>query len=316
LERDPSEVIPVAGIPDVFDFPRDIQPILDKHCVECHDYDKRKGGVILAGDHGPMFSHSYYTLTYRKEFVDGRNDPRSNLAPRSIGASASPLMKRLSGAHYGVELSAQETKMIRFWIEAGAPYPGTYAALGNGMVGGYYENQQVNTDWEWPETIAAAEAIERRCIGCHTGDTIVPRNLSDEREVSFWRPHPDDPRLRLSRHLVFNLTRPEKSLMLLAPLAQEAGGYGACEGTVFASQNDPDYQKILAMCRAGQAHLAEIKRFDMPGFAPPGPYVREMRRYGILPADSEDATPIDGYQTDREYWRSLWYTPPERISAY
>ena len=23
-------------MPDVFDFPRDIQPILDKHCVECH----------------------------------------------------------------------------------------------------------------------------------------------------------------------------------------------------------------------------------------------------------------------------------------
>jgi len=316
LERDPSKVIPVADIPEVFDFPRDIQPILDNHCVECHDYDNRRGGVVLAGDHGPMFSHSYYTLTYRKEFVDGRNDPKSNLAPRSIGTSASPLMKKLSGAHYDAQLSAREIKMIGYWIESGAPYPGTYAALGNGMIGGYYENKQVNTDWDWPATKAAAEAIERRCLGCHTGDTIIPRNLSDEREVSFWRPHPDDPRLRLSRHLVFNLTRPEKSLILLAPLAREAGGYGACGGTVFASKEDPDYQKILAMCQAGQTHLAEIKRFDMPGFAPPTPYVREMRRYGILPAESEDETTIDGYQTDRAYWRSLWYSPPERVSAY
>ena len=85
---------------------------------------------------------------------------------------------------------------------------------------------------------------------------------------------------------------------------------------MFASKNDPDYQKILAMCQAGQAHLAEIKRFDMPGFAPPAPYVREMRRYGILPANIEDETTINGYQTDREYWRSLWYSPPERVSAY
>jgi hypothetical protein len=316
LERRPSKVTPIADIPDVFDFPRDIQPILDKHCLACHDYDQRDGGVILAGDHGPMFSHSYYTLTYRKEFVDGRNDPKSNLTPRSIGASASPLMKRLTGAHYGVQLTPHEIKMIRYWIESGAPYPGTYAALGNGMIGGYYENRQVNTDWEWPTTIAAGEVIERRCLGCHTGNIIVPRNLSDEREVSFWRPDPDDPRLRLSRHLVFNLTRPEKSLMLLAPLAREAGGYGACEGTVFADQDDPDYHKILAMCRAGQAHLAEVKRFDMPGFTPPDPYVREMKRYGILARDVRDAVTIDGYRTDREYWRSLWYQPPETVSSY
>jgi len=316
LERSPSKIAPIADIPDVFDFPRDIQPILDKHCVACHDYDKRDGGVILAGDHGPMFSHSYYTLTYRKEFVDGRNDPKSNLAPRSIGAGASPLMKRLTGAHYGAKLSSREIKKIRYWIESGAPYPGTYAALGNGMIGGYYENQQVNTDWEWPATVAAGKAIERRCAGCHTGAAVLPKNLSDERDVSFWRPDPDDPRLRLSRHLVFNLTRPEKALMLLAPLAQEAGGYGTCEGTVFVNQDDPDYQKILAMCQAGQAHLAQIKRFDMPGFVPPAPYVREMKRYGILARDITDAVAVDGYRTDREYWRSLWYEPPEAISPY
>ena len=315
LEERPSKVTPIADIPDVFDFPRDIQPILDRHCVKCHDYDNRDGGVILTGDHGPMFSHSYYTLSYRKEFVDGRNDPKSNLAPRSIGAVASPLMKRIVGEHHDVQLSPREIKMVRYWIESGAVYPGTYAALGNGMIGGYYENRQVNTDWEWPETKAAGKAITQRCAGCHMGETVLPKNLSDEREVSFWRPDPDDPRLRLSRHLVFNLTRPEKSLMLLAPLAKEAGGYGTCEGTVFAAADDPDYQKILAMCQAGQTHLAQIKRFDMPGFEPPAPYVREMQRYGILPADIEDTTAINGYHTDREYWRSLWYTPPERVSS-
>jgi len=320
VKRRPSKVTPIAGIPDVFDFPRDIQPILDKHCAECHDYNKRKGKVILTGDRGPMFSHSYYTLTYRRQFIDGRNDPKSNLPPRSIGAAASPLMKKLSGQHHGVELSPDEIKMIRYWIESGAAYPGTYAALGSGMIGGYYENRQVNTDTQWPATIAASEAIKRRCAGCHTGQTVLPLTMSDERELSFWRPDPNDPRLRLARHLVFNLTRPEKSLMLLAPLAQEAGGHGLCtpndpESTgdgptaIFADRQDPDYRKILAMCRAGKTRLERIKRFDMAGFIPPAPYFREMKRYGILPPDLADGTPINYYDTDRQYWQSLWYKP-------
>jgi hypothetical protein len=312
LKRAPSKVEPMEGIPDVFEFPRDIQPILDKHCVECHDYDNYGGGVVLTGDKGPMFSHSYYALTYLRQFVDGRDNPKSSLPPRSIGASASPLMKKIAGEHYDVRVSPAEEKMIRFWIEAGAPYPGTYGALGSGMIGGYYENRQVNTDFEWQPTKAASAAIRRRCISCHSKERIIPVALSDEREVSFWRPDPDDPRLRMTRHLVFNLTRPEKSLMLLAPLAKEAGGYGFCkvnDAPVFADKQDADYQKILAMCREGKRNLEEIKRFDMPGFIPPAGYVSEMKRYGILPTDLPEDTVIDVYATDRKYWQSLWHKP-------
>jgi mono/diheme cytochrome c family protein len=326
LQRGPNKPAPIAGIPDVFDYPRDIQPIMDKHCLACHDYDKRDGGVVLTGDRGPMFSHSYYTLTYRRQFVDGRNDPKSNLPPRAIGAAASPLMKKITGQHYGVRPSAHEIRMIRYWIESGASYPGTYAALGSGMIGGYYENQQVNADSSWPTTIAAGEAIRRRCASCHSGNVVLPFSLSDERDVSFWRPDPDDPRLRMSRHIVFNLTRPDKSLMLLAPLAEEAGGYGRCRVTnqelspaaqsaVFASREDPDYQKILAMCCAGKDGLEQVKRFDMPDFVPPTPYIREMKRYGILPEDLAEHTSIDPYQIDRHYWRSLWYEPVESASS-
>ena len=45
----------------------------------------------------------------------------------------------------------------------------------------------------------------------------------------------------------------------------------------------------------------------MPGFLPRPQYVREMKRYGVLPADQPDDTPIDVYATDQAYWRSLWY---------
>lgn len=321
LKRGPSQIEAIPGLPEVFDFPRDIQPILDRHCLPCHDVDEYAGSVLLTGDRGPMFSHSYYTLTWRKQFVDGRNDPKSNLAPRSIGAAASPIMKKLNGDHYDVELSARESRMIRFWIESGAAYPGTYAALGSGMIGGYYENRQDAGDLKWTVTRQATGAIKRRCNSCHKGNRILPKTLSDEREVSFWRPDPDDPRLRMSRHAVFNLTRPDKSLMLLAPLAEEAGGYGLCRydrsGTrgrsrragIFASTEDPDYQRILALCQEGKSRLEEIKRFDMPGFVPPGPYVREMKNYGVLAADVTPSPGIDPYALDEKYWQSLWYSP-------
>jgi hypothetical protein len=221
-------------------------------------------------------------------------------------------MKKLTREHYDVEPSPHEIKMVRYWIESGAPYPGTYGALGSGMIGGYYENRQVNTDFDWEPTKAASVAIRQRCISCHSGKKVIPVALSDERGVSFWRPDPDDPRLRMTRHLVFNLSRPEKSLMLLAPLAKEAGGYGFCKvnsAPVFADTQDPDYQKILALCVAGKRNLEKIKRFDMPGFVPPAGYISEMKRYGILPKDIVVDAAIDVYATDRVYWRSLWYKP-------
>ena len=49
----------------------------------------------------------------------------------------------------------------------------------------------------------------------------------------------------------------------------------------------------------------------MDGGTPESPsplYVREMKRYGILPHDLDTATsPIDVYATDEAYWRSFWY---------
>ncbi len=45
----------------------------------------------------------------------------------------------------------------------------------------------------------------------------------------------------------------------------------------------------------------------MPGFRPNDSYIREMQRYGILPADLPGN--IDPYATDDAYWRSLWYRP-------
>jgi hypothetical protein len=315
--RPPSAIKPYPDLPDVLDFPRDIQPILNRHCVECHQTGDAEGGVILTGDHGPMYSHSYFSLTVTSQLADGRNRAQSNYPPRALGSGAAPLLRKLEGDHQNVEATPREILITRLWLDSGAPYPGTYAALGTGMIGGYESNEQViNHDANWPETRAAAAAIERRCTSCHQqANKPLPRSLSDEIGFSFWMPDLKDQRIRRNRHIVFNLTRPEQSLMLRAPLARTAGGDGTCAShdapPVFSSTGDPDYQAILAMCAAGHRQLQKVKRFDMPGFTPRPEWIAEMQRFGILPPDpGPQQAPLDVYAIEQAYWKSLHHPPP------
>jgi len=276
LKRSPSKIQPIPDVPDVFDFPRDIQPILDKHCVKCHDYDRGKDNVILTADRSKIYSQAYVTLMSRSGLVSHGKDADGNIAPRKIGSSASRLMKKINGDHHKVKLSKHEQTLIRLWIESGAPYAGTYAALGTGMV---------------PETVYG-RVWKKRCSSCHK------------------KPNRD-----IESELFHNLSRPEKSLALLSPLAKSAGGYNQCKTKdnkpVFADTSDPDYQQILKSIVNTKNHLDKIKRFDMPGFKPEPNYIREMKRYGILPKDLAEDKEIDVYATDRAYWKSLWYKPPK-----
>lgn len=318
-QRAVSRIEPIEGVPDVYDFPRDIQPILDRHCVGCHRPEKREGDVLLTGDRGPLYSHSYFTLSARRQLADGRNLPKSNYPPRAIGSSASRLLNLINEGHYNVRLSEREKTIVRLWIETGAPYPGTYAALGSGMIGGYAQNNIDRSDTEWESMKTAMEAMKNRCGECHTGKMKLPTSPSDNLDMPPWSINYSDPRLRFSRHILYNLSRPEKSLLLLAPLSRRAGGYAICrhepeEGStrgrpVFRNTSDEDYQKILAAIEDTRDRLDQIKRFDMPGFRPRDAYVREMKRFGILPQDFAADAEIDVYATDRAYWKSLWWHP-------
>ena len=289
LKRRASRIRPINDVPDVFDFPRDIQPILDEHCVECHSPDRYEGRVDLTGDHTPRYSSSYWSMVKHHLVADGRNQPYGNRAPRTIGSSASRLMKLIDGSHHGAKLSDHERKMIRLWIETSATYPGTYAALGCGMYSVYLP----------------MASLKKRCGECHM------RPAKDSRGRSYTA-------VRFGAttqvYAVCNLSRPEKSILLRAPLSKEAGGLGLCRRQVFANSHDPDYQKILSALRAGHEQLSETKRFDMPGFRPNEHYTREMQRFGFLPKDLGPNDPIDFYATDRAYWKSFWYQPPVGVT--
>ncbi|MGD0093835.1 MAG: hypothetical protein ABSE73_28335, partial [Planctomycetota bacterium] len=279
LNRSPSVLQPVAGVPDVLDFPRDIQPILDAHCAACHDYTATPrggpmaGGLILTGDRGPMFSHSFYMLTIAGQIADGRNLRRSNYPPRALGSSASPLWRRLESGPCKAELSDHERTLLRLWLDTGATYAGTYAALGTGSIGDYRYGGIERSDLAWPAVKAGREVLQQRCAACHTGASRLPDSPSDDKGLVPWGEGPmnalasrqsqrNNPVFRYNRHLVYNLSRPEKSLLLLAPLAKEAGGYASCTvgqafqpvqaaaANVFAGTSDPGYQTLLAAITA------------------------------------------------------------------
>jgi len=76
-------------------------------------------------------------------------------------ATASPLLARLSGGHHAVKVSPREWRMVWLWIEAAAPYVGSYAALRNTEEQRYYGHAGNKIFGE------CRDVFKRRCAECH-----------------------------------------------------------------------------------------------------------------------------------------------------
>ncbi len=319
LKRPPSPIEPVPGVPDVIDYPRDIQPVWNRHCVKCHSAEKPEGRVVLTGDFNEWFTQSHYALFSYNQISDTRRyDEDGNHPPRNFGTAASPLMKKIDGSHYETKLTGQERDLVRLWIEAGATFAGTYAAYNrtdSAVAGALCNNTKVAIG------APAGPIVERRCLSCHGSVDNLGQRVDKIRVNPLYTTSPGNAwrgRVNLPRHCwnLYNLSHPEKSMILLAPLAEKAGGYGWCRSqdgqpvAVFRHDQDPDYQAILRAIRAAKVRQQKAGRFDMPGFRPNEHYVRWMKRFGILPDSFDPAEDtIDPYETDQAYWRSLWHQP-------
>jgi cytochrome c553 len=313
VQRPASPITPFAGLPDVLDFRRDIQPVLNANCVACHNYKDPQGHIVLTEDLGVSWSISYYTLLAAGQVADGRNG-LGNQRPRTIGSSASKLLRKLDGAHYGVRVPPEQRRTVWLWLESSAPYAGTYAALRN------LEDQTR----EGPGHIALGAAVlNLRCRQCHGQGRQAPPlpvGLSEQERNEMVRtlklaPHerivrPED--YRFSAHVLLNMSRPEFSPLLLGPLPKSAGGWGSCPGGLTGTE-DPGYQNLLGAIGGGKKRLDAVPRYGTPQFRPNRQYVREMKRFGVLPAQFDPAhDPIDVFRIDQEYWRQFWYDPDGR----
>ncbi len=322
MKAAPARPQKVEGIPEVFDYMRDIRPIIDQNCLECHNENRADGGWDLNSDlyANASFVRSYVLLSARDGgyWGDNRNRPVSDFAPYEIGSCASKLVQLIESGHPDkdgkkrVNMPADQQKRIRYWIDAGANYCGTYAADACGLLSWGYtpflpqtgeRHEPMRMDVQWPECKAMQDVFQRRCIECHKGDRHLPDSLTGGS--------------RYSASWTVNLSYPEKSRLLLAALAVQAGGNNRCFRTddtgkhihepVFQDKNDPDYQTILACILRGKRFITEEQtHFSLTPFVPNPWYAREMIRFGILPQDYQIGTPIDPYETDQKYWKSLW----------
>lgn len=313
MTADASFPKPVEGIPSVIDFPRDIQPILDRNCVKCHNPDERKGGILLTGDRGPVYSHSYFNLMAHFQVNDGLNHPYPLNKPGMVGDKYSKIIEKMENGHHEVEMSEDDILKIRYWINTGALYPGTYAALGTGIIGRMLNNNADQTPIENDDWTTASSIIKKDCRKCH--DELMS-NIIEEKNLTWWRSRVEvssgsidqekyNEAIRFSRHAIYNLDKPEKSTILMAPLAKEAGGQGLCIGkngkVFFESKDDPRFLSILKAIENSSNYFNTIKRFDDPEFEVSPDYFREMKRYGVIDEDVA-IEEVDPYKADSIYW--------------
>ncbi|MCX6929309.1 MAG: hypothetical protein NT154_39725, partial [Verrucomicrobia bacterium] len=133
LLHEPAQMTGWHGSPRLFSYVAEVQPVWDRHCVECHDFGKKGGEkLILAGDRDLYFNASYESLHRKWNQPDGYlhtvgAGPAEIQPANSWGSRASPLVKLLRKGHNKVVLSQEEMDRVITWIDLNAPYYPNYA---------------------------------------------------------------------------------------------------------------------------------------------------------------------------------------------
>ncbi len=152
--RPPDDIRPWYGPARGFDFQREVQPVLDAHCVRCHDGSPdAKGRPDLRGEaHHPDYrgrrisklgvnrmhptmrkatgGRVRYTPAYEALLPYIRRvsieDDVSMLTPGEYHADTSELIQRLAAGHGGVRLDAEAWDRLVTWIDLNGPCHGTW----------------------------------------------------------------------------------------------------------------------------------------------------------------------------------------------
>ena len=163
LRNAPQQLQDCFGPPRGFDFGREIQPLLNRNCVSCHDEKQapdlrpkaeRKNYV---GREPSYLDHTRLNDAYKVPF-NGKTiipytpayealvpylrrvnvgDDVSMLTPGEYAANTSPLIQMLQKEHHGVGLTTDDMRRLYLWIDLNGPCHGRWedvfdrAPLGN-----------------------------------------------------------------------------------------------------------------------------------------------------------------------------------------
>ncbi len=274
LTRAPDTPAPPPWGAGPVDYVRQVQPVWDRHCITCHSGRTPKADLDLSGDKTRFFNMSYDHLLARRmvDYYFINPGPTGVFPALGSGSWISPLTTLIETNHHEVKLTDLERRSVFAWIDANAPYYGTWDMSRPHTQGGRDPwhfvpgNQRVPPQPE-PWFAEFTKTYGANCASCH-GEF----GAGTRRARHGLYPH--------NRWL--NLTRPEFSRALNAHLARAAGGLELTtpdEGRlppVFRDTNDPVYRAMLQALEKGKAALQARPRMDMPG----GVAVPQERDFG------------------------------------
>lgn len=136
--KKPQPIQPWFGQERGFSFAHEVQPVLDRYCISCHNGQKDR--PYLKGDrmisdwtsqisgragtsYGGKFSKSYEQLA-RYVRRPGIESDMDMLTPMDVHADQTELMQILNKGHYGVNLDQEAIEKLSCWIDFNTPYFG------------------------------------------------------------------------------------------------------------------------------------------------------------------------------------------------
>ncbi len=230
-------------------FLRDVQPILDRHCIRCHAGLAPEGGLDFSGglisydDEVPGYGHNRAFETMLAHQLISISQVRMQDAgitpPFAYGARQSRLLAALEKEHHAEEVNLSEEDRLRLaiWIDANAPYHDRFV------------NKRAETvAYDLPADHDLRESLrrihERRCAACHTPDAVTRLDWID-------------------------LAQPEQSRFLTAPLAAAAGGEQRCNEAIYADRNDSEFAQAFELIEAAAAKAWHYPRRDLASLERP-----------------------------------------------
>ena len=132
LKHPPQTLVPQPGDtgPRMVHYNADVQPVLNKHCVGCHGGENPKGRLDLTGVPTEQYNRSYENFINKGlvSYADcryGRSNFRA-VPPLTRGSHLSKLTAQIRQDPCKANLTREEFVKIVTWIDANAPYYGTY----------------------------------------------------------------------------------------------------------------------------------------------------------------------------------------------
>ncbi|MDF7825095.1 SUMF1/EgtB/PvdO family nonheme iron enzyme [Pontiellaceae bacterium B12227] len=140
--QQPHALKPWYGEARPYSFVMEVQPVLDKYCVSCHDEGSRID-LTNSFSKDEMLASKRYSKSYSflQKYVR-RNGPESNpelMVPMEWHASSSTLIQMMKKGHHGVQLDDEAMRRLTMWIDLNVPFhaafhPGEYGEYGDQVV--------------------------------------------------------------------------------------------------------------------------------------------------------------------------------------